>query len=531
MLDTLIKNATILDGTGRKAHPGCVGIKNGRLALDGVGALTPAIRTIDAKGRYLAPGFIDAHSHGDLIFDREFSMRAKLCQGITTHIAGQCGDSVFPCGEGHESQYREICSLSNDRIPPEWNGFRSMRAFLNTFEKTPVALNMGTFVGHNSIRAAVMGFENRAPSPEELDRMCALLEEALECGAMGMSTGLVYMPGCFAAYPELLALAKVLARHGAIYVTHMRDESNRVTDAIRETLSLGREAGCRVWISHHKTSGIRNWGRSAETLHLIDEALGEGLDVMLDQYPFAASMTVLAACFPPERLAVGAEKLIEQLKDPAFRKTMIREMQTEGDYENTFLNAGSFHRIQYSGSAADPRAEGMRADEYAALVGKDPFDAMFDLYSMNKGTLNAVYYTMSEEDVQRIFLHPHTVIGTDGITRSETERTHPRAFGTFPRAINWFVREKHLVTLEEAVRKGTGLTADAFRLKNKGRIAEGLDADLVLFDLDLLSSCATFDDPGRPCDGILKVFVAGKAAWENGRMTGERAGRFVPRPE
>ena len=529
MLDTLMKNALILDGTGNKAYPGALGIKDGKLCT-AVNALTPAKEVIDARGRYLAPGFIDAHSHGDITFPLAFSMEAKLCQGITTHVAGQCGQSVFPCGPGFENEYREICSFANENPPEEWTKFTSAGAFLDTLNRTPLALNMATFVGHNALRAAVMGYANREPTPEELEKMCALLAEAMERGCMGLSTGLIYMPGCFSHFPEVLALARVVKAYNGIYVTHMRDEADRVTQAVEEVLSIGRETGVRLWISHHKVAGHINWGRSKETLRLIDQALSEGLDVTLDQYPFPASMTELAACFPPERMMVGAHQFIENLKDPDFRKTVVQEMNTKSAYESTFLNAGSFHRIQFSGSWAIPEAEGMRVDDYAKKVGKDPFDALFDVYSANQGSINGVYYTMNEADVERIFQHPRTVIGTDGITRSAGEKTHPRAFGSFPRAINYFVKEKKLMTLEECINKGTGRTAAAFGFANKGRIAEGLDADLVLFDYDLLSNCATFDHPDRPCDGILKVIVAGQTVYEKGAMTEARPGRFLPRP-
>ena len=528
MLDLLFTNAKIIDGTGKEAYIGSLGVENGVQKLN-VSADTEAKRVIDAKGRYLAPGFIDAHSHGDLTFHKDFSMRAKLGMGVTTQVAGQCGESIFPCSKKYLDEYHDVCTFAIDKAPKEWEDFSSMAPFLAALERTPIALNMAEFIGHNSLRAAVMGFENREPTAAELDEMCALVDEAMRNGALGLSSGLMYMPGCFSKFDEMKALVEVVQKYNGIYVTHMRDEADRVTESVRETLDIARATGVHVWISHHKVSGLANWGRSVETLKLVDEAVKEGLNVTLDQYPFPASMTGLDACFPPMYTMVGAKKLIEQMKDPAFRSVLREQMQIKSDYESTFLNAGSFHRIQVSGSEKEPAAEGLRIDDYAAKLGKDPFDVLFDLYSVNNGVINGVYYTMNEDDVMRIFMNENTVVGSDGITRTETEKTHPRAFATFPQAINFFVREKKLLSLEACVRKMTGQTAEAFGFSKKGRIGEGLDADLVLFDYDLLKNCATFDEPSRRCDGIQNVVVAGEMAYENGEMTAARAGKFLPR--
>lgn len=528
MLDLLFTNAQIIDGTGKPAYCGCVGVQNGKQVLN-VSSDTPAKRVIDAAGKYLAPGFIDAHSHGDIVFHKDFAAKAKLGMGVTTHIAGQCGESIFPCSKEHLDEFHEVCTFAIEKAPADWDEFSDMAHFLKVLNKTPLALNMATFIGHNSLRAAVMGFENREPTKAELDQMCALVDEAMRQGALGLSSGLMYMPGCFSKFDEMKALVSVVKKYDGIYVTHMRDEADRVTESVKETLDIARATGARVWISHHKVSGLANWGRSVETLKLVDEAVKEGINVTLDQYPFIASMTDLGACFPPTRTMVGNKKLIEQLKDPEFRKMLRAEMQVKSDYESTFLNAGSFHRIQVSGSEMEPAAEGMRMDDYAAKVGKDPYDALFDLYSVNGGAINGVYYTMNEEDVARIFMNPRTVVGSDGVTRSETEKTHPRAYATFPQAINYFVREKKLLSLEACVNKMTGLTAEALGFDKKGHIGEGLDADLVLFDYELLQNCATFDEPAKKCDGILNVVVAGEMAYENGDMTAARAGRYLPR--
>ncbi len=530
MLDILIRNAKIVDGTGAPAFYGSVGARNGKIVLNPPASETAA-RTIDAQGFYVSPGFIDAHSHGDLTYGQPFTALSKLCQGVTTQITGQCGQSIFPASPEHLSEYRSICGFASEKPLRGEENFSDLDAFLTNVKNIPLALNIAAFVGHNSLRAAVMGFAQREPSEIELERMRRILERCMQAGALGLSTGLIYMPGCCAKFDELAALVRVLAPYNGIYVTHMRNEADHVTDAVAETLALGKQADVPVWISHHKVAGVKNWGRSAETLRLIDAALASGQCVTLDQYPFTASMTTLDTCFPSHRLENGVEAFIESLADSAVREQVKLEMQTPTEAESTFLNVGSFDRIQIAGSDRVPRAEGLRVSEYARFVDKDPFDALFDLFIKNRGNLNGIFYSMRADDVVNIFQHPRTCIGSDGITRSPRDKTHPRAFATFPHAIRYFVAEKGVVTLEECVRKATGLTASALGFQHKGVIADGMDADLVVFDFDRLDACADFDNPTRTCDGILHVLVGGKVAYENGRLTGTHAGRFIKRGE
>lgn len=528
MLDYLIINATIIDGSGSPAHHGSIGIKDGKFVT--ASGTEPAVHTIDAAGRIAAPGFIDAHSHGDLILGSEDARLFKTQQGVTTELAGQCGLSMAPVSPEHLAPVQTLLSMGTASFPEEMNSWKYFSQYLDYAEKQPKTADFSAYVGHSTLRIAAMGMENRPATDRELDRMKGLLHEAMESGALGFSTGLIYTPSCYAEEKELVELAKVIAPFGGIYASHMRDEARDVIPATAETIRIGQKAGVMVDISHHKMMGRSNWGKQKETLRMIHEANEQGFPVICDQYPFPRSMTTLNACMPPWYFSDGFEVMTERLKDPAFRAKVRAEMEDpNGGYDNSYLNSGGWDGVYIYLAANTPDAEGCFVSEYAEKIGADPWTAFFDICVENHCSTGGVYSSMCVDDVCEIIRDPYCIIGSDGLTRSWFEKGHPRASATFPHAINWFVKEKKILTLEECIRKMTGQTAEFFRLSGKGLIKEGADADLVLFDYDRLHNPASYQNPNCITEGMDYVFVAGEIVWQNANFTGKYPGKVLRR--
>ncbi len=526
MLSYLIKNAKIIDGSGAPAYKGCIGILDGKLvrATENMAAET----VIDAEGKCLTPGFIDAHSHGDFLVGTEDGRLFKTPQGVTTEVAGQCGLSMAPVAAEFVKDTQNMLSCGTTWFPEDMKNWSSFTRFLEYADKAKKTANMKMYVGHSTLRIAAMGMENRPATDKELDKMCGLLREAMEAGAIGFSTGLIYTPSCYAEEKEIIELAKVIAPYGGIYASHMRNESENVVEAVEETIRVGREAGVPVDISHHKILGKANWGKHKETLALVHRANEEGLTVFLDQYPYPKCMTTLNACMPPWHLSDGFSAMTEKLKDSAFRASLRAEMANpETPYDNFFLNAGGWDGVYVCGAEKTPEAEGLHISEYAEKIGKDPYDAFFDICQENNCATVGVYASMCEEDVCEIVKDPYCIIGSDGLTRAWKEKGHPRGSASFPHVITYFVKEKGVLTLEEAVYKMTGLTADYLSVKNKGLIREGYDADLVLFDYDALKDVATYKDSNRKTEGISHVFVGGELVYQDMEFTGKYPGKML----
>ncbi|MBR4767571.1 MAG: D-aminoacylase [Lachnospiraceae bacterium] len=527
-MDILIKNAKIIDGSGEPARFGNVGIDGGKIVLNDLPETADLV--IDAKRRVLAPGFIDAHSHGDLPLGCDFGDLCKLNQGITTQLAGQCGSSVAPLSD--ESRDTKAASLEVylKTVPKEIETWDRWSTYLDYAEKVPKALNTGLFVGCNTIRMAVMGVTDRKPTAEENRRMQELLIDAMEHGALGMSTGLAYVPGTYTDTDDVVEIAKVMAPYGGIYTTHMRNESFDLVRSVRETIEIGRRAGVAVNISHFKALGRANWGTTVQAIEEIEKARAEGITVTVDQYPYDASMTILHACIPPWYFSKGNAYVAELLRDPAERARIRREMENPAsDYENCYLNCGSFENITISLAPANPDAEGLSVQEYADKIGKDPFDTFFDLILDNKFLASACYHCIGEEDMERIFLLPYSVVGTDGLVYSMNGKCHPRGWGSMVHAIYVYCKKRGLISLESVIRKISALPAEIYHLKGKGRILDGYDADLVLFDEERLKDTATYLDPARTAEGIDMVFVGGECVLKDGKLTGKTPGRIILR--
>ena len=526
MLDCLIKNARIIDGTGAPAYDGHLGIKDGKLVI--ANGSEEAAQVIDAAGRCVTPGFIDAHSHGDLILGSEDAHLFKTTQGVTTEIVGQCGLSMAPVAPENLVAIQNMLSLGTTWFPEDMKNWTSFARYLEYADAVPKTANAKMYIGHSSLRIAVMGMENRPSTDKELDTMKGILREAMESGAAGFSTGLIYTPCCYAEEKEIIELAKVIAPFNGTYASHMRDEANFIVDAVKETINVGRQAGVQVDISHHKMLGKPNWGKQKETLRLIHEANDGGIRVICDQYPFTRNMTTLNACIPPWHFSNGFASLTDKLRSEDFRKQLRAEMENPAtEYDNYYLNAGGWDGVYVSGASKTPEAEGRFITEYAELIGKDPWDAFFDLCIANNCATGGVYSSMCDEDVCEIIRDPYCIIGSDGLTRSWKEKGHPRGSASFPHAITYFVKEKGILTLEECIRKMTGLTAEYLSVKNKGIIREGYDADLVIFDYDRLQDTATYSNSNSITEGIDYVFVNGEIVYQDKQFTGRYAGKMI----
>lgn len=525
-MEILFKNVKIIDGQGYPAYVGNVGVSKGKICLSNLPEKAEWV--IDGAGKVLAPGFIDAHSHGDMTLgiSMDYDALCKINQGVTTHVAGQCGDTQAPYGPKRNAAILPE-GMDEGRIELQ-KGWTTFSKYIEYLKQLPMAINCKMLVGHNAIRVAVMGYDARKPTGEELEQMKELVRDAMECGAAGLSSGLGYVPGTYSGLEEMVELVKVVKIYGGIYTSHIRNESKDLIPSLEEAIEVGRQTGVPVHISHLKARGVRNWGNHLRALEVIEKAQSEGLDVTCDQYPYNSTMTFLAPCIPNWYYDKGIDHVINLLKDPAMRKKIRSEMEDpDSDYENLLLNAGDWNGVRICNSPNVPEAEGLTMTEYAKKISKDPFDAYFDMMIANHGLGTAVYHSISDDDVLDIIKKPYVMVGSDGIVLGAKEKCHPRGWGTSIRAICHFFKEKGILSLEEVVYKMTGFPAERYSLKGKGKILEGFDADLVLFDCDNLKDNATYDTPNALAEGIEMVFVNGKLAYKDGALTRERAGKIL----
>jgi len=492
--DVVIKNARIVDGTGNPWFKSDIGIKDGRIARIGFIADIEAKQTVDAKNQIVAPGFIDVHAHTENIFNRP-EAENFIRMGVTSLVTGNCGGSVTDVG-----------------------------SFLGRFEKTPLTINLATLIAHGSVRAKVMGAENRAPTAEELQKMEAIVEQGMKDGAVGLSTGLIYVPGTYAKTDEVVALARVAEKHRGIYASHIRNEGDKVFEAVSEAINIGEQTGIPVEISHFKISSKKHWGKTEETLGLVRAAREKGLSVTVDQYAYTASSTSLDTMLPSWALENGREAGKKRLTDEATRKKVTDEI-TKTLKDSKFKDFSYAYVASY---AANKSFNGLNIKEIAKREkGKDNLAAQIEqiLEMYAGGGAQMVFRKMSEEDVQNIMRAPFTMIASDSGVREFGEGApHPRGYGNNVRVLGRYVRELKIITLEDAIRKMTSLPAQTFRLKDRGLIREGFAADLVIFDEKTVADKATFENPHQYPVGISSVFVNGKAVISDGQLTNVRSG-------
>lgn len=528
MLDLKIINGTIIDGTGDPAYKGDVGVKNGQIILPAEGE---AREEMEASGKYVCPGFVDAHSHGDGILGTDYAAMCKVCQGITTEIAGQCGESMAPVVPGREEEIKAVIAGDVVSYPKELETFTSYEPYFRWIERIPLAPNLRVLVGHSTLRAGVMGYENRRASAKDMAEMKRLLKDGMEQGALGMSSGLIYPPGCYGDAEELIELCKVVAEYGGIYTSHIRNESDDVEAAVKEALKIGREAGVPVFLSHHKVCGVPNWGKSVKTLRLVEEARAAGQQVTLDQYPYLASMTNMSAVIPPDYFEEGAAALAVSLGDETkgadLRRRIGRDIENRQDFENQYRNCGGWDQIMISSLPVTTEYEGMTVKEAAQAMGKTGTEAYLELFEKNTGAGNFIYFSMCEEDLCRIFSNPNVCVGTDGLCRSMEEKGHPRAWSSFPHAIAYFQKEKQLLPLEEMIHRLTLLPAERTFLEHRGAVKNGWAADLVILDYERLTDRADYIHSNVPAEGIDCVIVNGQVVYREGKLTGRMPGRLL----
>lgn len=498
--DVVLRGGRVVDGTGAPARVADVGIRGGKIAAVGDLASASATETLDVTGLVVAPGFIDVHTHADDIAKHPGAANfARM--GVTTIVAGNCGSSALDLAQA----------------------FDEIRA-------ARIAVNYASLIGHNTVRAAVMGSERRQPTLPELARMKSLVFKAMADGAVGFSTGLQYVPGTYAATPEILELARVAANDDGVYASHMRNEGTALEAAIKETLWIGRQAGARVQISHLKVDAKSRWGASAIALGMIDEARASGLDVRADQYAYTAGSSGLGIRFPSWALEGGREKIAERLNDPPtwarIKQEMLGLLEERGFDDLSWATVASYR--------ADPSLNGLTiADVAQKLHGSRAVGAQLEAARtlMLGGPPSMVYHFMDESDVERIMRHPHVGVAADSgvIEMSDSTRPHPRGYGNAARVLSRYVRERRVIPLEEAVRKMTSLPADHFRLTGRGRLAAGSAADIVVFDPARVRDTATFDAPHAYPEGMPHVIVNGTFVVRDGAQTDARPGAVLAR--
>ena len=530
--DFIIKNGRIIDGSGNPWVSGDIAISDDRIAKIGKLENSSAKRVIDAHGLIVAPGFIDMLGQSEtalLIDNRSLS---KLSQGITSEITGE-GGSIAPQNALTISQLQP--ELDRYHLTIDWT---TLDGYFSRLEKSGTPLNIGTYVGAAQVREAVLGDVGRAPTPEELEKMKALVAEAMQQGAFGISTALIYPPGQYAKTAELIELAKVAAQYGGIYGTHMRSEGQSEIAAISEALRIGRDAHLPVEIFHLKVIGKSRWGTMPKIVGMIQAARDAGQDVSANMYPYVAGGTALASSLPPWVADGGLAKLLERIKDPAVRIKIKQELSTEhSDWENLYLGSGGASGILLSGIVNPDfkQYDGKTLAQLAKVQGKDPLDALMDLVIADKAQTGAIYFIANENDLRYGLKQQWTSIGLDGSELSLDgplfdPHTHPRAFGSMPRFLGHYVRDEHLLSWEQAIRKVTSLPAQRERLRDRGLLKEGFFADITIFDPTTIIDKATYENPAATSEGVKYVFVNGKLEYEDGKLTGVNAGRALRGP-
>jgi N-acyl-D-amino-acid deacylase len=530
--DIVIANGRVIDGTGSPWYLADVGIRAGRIAAIGRLGSAPATRRIDAAGRVVAPGFIDMLGQSELTILVDPRLPSKIFQGITTEITGEGGSAAPLAGHARSELQPTLDQLG---IQAEWSDFAG---YFGRLERQGIGINLASYVGATSVRSIVIGGDNRAPSAEELARMRHLVDEAMEQGAIGVSSSLEYAPAPYASTEELIALAREAARYGGIYATHMRSEGDAIATALDETFRIGREAGIPVEIWHLKVAGKSNWGRMADVVARINAARAAGVDVAADTYAYTAWFNDMSAFVPPWAHDGGTAKLLERLKDPAMRERIRRDMltpSTEWDNEWSEIESPASILVGVVKNPALRALQGKTIQEIAAARGKDPIDTLLDVLVEDGAQTGCAVFGMNEADVALALVQPWTSVNNDSSgTATEgvlgAQHPHPRAYGTFPRILRKYVREEHKLTLEDAIRKFSALPAGRLRLADRGLIKLGMWADVVVFDPETITDRATFSDPNQLSSGMQWVLVNGLPVIDGGQATGARPGKVLRGP-
>lgn len=527
MLERKFINARIMDGTGSPWFRGEVAVAEGRIVDVGRSIDGEAREVVDVAGRVLSPGFIDVHTHDDLAVLRDPSHAPKLLQGVTSVVLGNCGFGGSPSSPARHADLVRYAAPVLGPMPASgtWHAFGD---YLDSLSATPSSVNAVSQVAHGAVRIAVMGFENRPATQAEIERMCAMVREAMKAGAIGLSFGLLYAPGCFADRQELVAVATTAARAGGILNCHIRTEGDTLLDSLNEIMDIAEAAGAPLHVSHLKVVGKHNWGTIGRALDLIAGRRARGLDVTCDIYTYTAGSSTLLSVLPPWVSAGGGSEVLARLADPAARERIHRDMAGNLPGWDNFAGMLGWDRVVISGvdTEANRGLEGRNIETIAAERGQHPIDCMLDILLEESGRVTMILHQMSDEDVKSVLRSDFAMVGSDGIPL-ETGKVHPRHYGTFPRMIAHYVRKERIMSVEEAVRKMTSISAPRFGLSQRGVIAKGCFADLLVFDDGAIADTATFEDPRRHPVGLDAIYVNGRLAAEGGAPSAERAGLLI----
>ncbi len=532
--DVVIRGGTVYDGSGKPGVVTDVGINADTVAF--IGDLSKAIGTkeINAQGLAVAPGFINMMSHAEVSLLLDGKSQSDIRQGITLEVLGE--GSMGPLSDKMKNDYRDQMKRNPDwQFDIDWT---TLGEYLESLQRKGISPNVASFVGANTIRIHELGYANRAPNAEELERMKALVKQAMEEGAMGTTTALIYAPDNYATTEELIELSKVAAPYGGMYISHMRSEGNNILAAVDETIRIAREANMPAEIYHLKLGGKENWGKLDSVIAKIDKANKSGLHITADMYNYTAGATGLDATMPPWVQEGGIKEWIKRLKNPVIRKKVLQEMLTPTDkWENLLLNAGDPNNVLLLGFTNDSlkRYTGKTLGEVAKIYGKSPQETAMDLVITDSTRVETAYTLMNEENIKRQIALPYVSFGSDAGSPSAEGmflkyKDHPRAYGNFSRLLGKYVRDENVIPLEEAVRKLSSLPATNLKIQRRGSLATGYYADIVIFDPAKIQDHATFENPHQYSTGMVHVFVNGTQVLENGEHTGAKPGRVVRGP-
>lgn len=522
--DVVIKGGRVFDGSGNEAYEADIGIKEDFIKEIGAIPSSRAETVIDAKNLAVCPGFIDAHDHTDVHLLVNPKAESSIRQGITTLVSGNCGGSPFPVAEEiYEEMKKNLKEIY--QIDLTWT---DIRGFFSRLEESGIALNYSSLVGQGTIRGAAMGFNDRPPSRDELEKMKFMVAESIEGGAVGLSTGLEYAPGSYAQNDEIEGLCRVAAHYGGVYATHMRDEGDRLLESLDESIEIARKTGVSLQISHFKIAYPRNWHKVDEALSRIEKAETKGISIFCDRYPYIAGSTGLSYYFPLWARQGTTEEFLARLKDPnlesRFQSHLVEQEKKLGSWEKVVISSVV--------SEKNRKYEGRSVLEGAKETGKSPFEFMRDLLVEEKNRVGMVTFMMTEENLKRILAHPLVGIGTDGSAVAPygplgRGKPHPRLYGTFPRILGKYIREEKIVPMPEMLKKITSLPAQKFGFMRRGILKRDYWADIVVFDEDRVRDKATWTEPHQYPVGIEYVIVNGKVVIDRGEHTGNLPGRVL----
>ncbi|WP_203333684.1 N-acyl-D-amino-acid deacylase family protein [Planococcus beigongshangi] len=526
MYDLLLTNGRIIDGSGAKSYIGSIAIKDNKIVKVSPVIEEESLTTVNVEGSCVSPGFIDAHTHDDLAILEDGSHAPKLFQGVTTAVLGNCGHGCAPVGNDLDA-LRNYSEPVLGRFTGKWD-WKSFDDYIERLIKAPKTVNTVSQVAHGAVRSAVMGFDGRSATKKEIDLMVGIVSEAMEAGAVGLSLGLMYAPGSYADKEELVALGKVVGKFGGVLNCHLRSEGNSLIESMDEFFTIGEEAEVSLHISHLKSVGLSNFGKLPSIIEKLDRKRSEGVDITCDVYPYPAGSTTIVSLIPLWAIEGGTQQLLRRLQNPALRKQIKFELKKPwGQMENNLLGIG-YERIRVCGlrNISNLIYEGMSLSQIAERKNEPLDECLLQLIEEEEGKASIILFQMAEEDVQEALSWKWSMIGSDGLPL-DSKIIHPRHYGTFPRVLGHYSRDKDLFSLEEGVRKMTSLPSERFNLKKRGRIQTGYVSDLVVFSSNNIKDLATFEKPRVYPEGIKFVYINGEQVVEIGKTTGKYPGKHL----